>query len=329
MSQTDDNPTLGLVADVGGTNIRLALATADGLAELRCFRCADFISLEAVIRHYLESVAKTPDYGCIAIAGPISGDRFQMTNLGWSSSIRSLESSLGLARLWVINDYTAIAMSLPSLGGDQLLTLRRGEANGQAPMMVCGPGTGLGAAQLVPVKGRYHPVSGEGGHVDFAPVTPRQQQLHQVLARRFGHVSVEQLLSGPGLENIYQALVVLTPDASVATTLPASEITDGFIEQKCTLCIEAVNLFCQVLAQAMANMALTTGALGGMYIAGGIMPRLVNYLDIARFGEDFINKGRFRQYLAAIPVYLVTEPQPGLIGAAAYLRQEIEESENE
>ena len=329
MSQTENDSVLGLVADVGGTNVRLALATADGLAELRCFRCADFASLEAVIRHYLDSIAQTPDYGCLAIAGPVSGDRFQMTNLGWSSSVKALETSLGLGRVWLINDYAAIAMSLPGLGGDQLVTLRRGEANRRAPMMVCGPGTGLGAAQLVPVKGRYHPISGEGGHVDFAPVTPRQRQICSVLVDRFGHVSVEQLLSGPGLENIYQALVALTPDAAVATSLPASEITDGFIEQKCALCVEAVDLFCQVLAQTMANMALTAGALGGMYIAGGIVPRLVNYLDQAKFGEDFINKGRFRHYLATIPVYLVTEAQPGLLGAAAYLRQEIEESRDE
>lgn len=308
-----------LVADLGGTNIRLAMVTEQRLSHLSCYKCADFESLEAVIRCYTETHQLQVTNACIGIAGPVSGDSVKMTNLGWEISISELQASLGLAHLSFINDYTAIAMSLPELDQAQLHTLSGGSVEPDAPRVVCGPGTGLGLAQLVRVNGQYGCISGEGGHVEFAPNNRRQLALLGVLMDRFAHVSIERLLSGSGLENIYQGLALL--EQRDVAPLQASEITRAYIEKECPLCVETVELFLQVLAQFLGNLALTSGAYGGVYIAGGIMPRLVDHLSTEQFMADFLNKGRFADYLSPMPVFLITEDQPGLIGAAAYLKQ--------
>ncbi|NRA60878.1 MAG: glucokinase [Psychrobium sp.] len=315
---------INLVADVGGTNIRLALiydhkASHKKTEHVECFKCADFTSLQSVVKHYLSDKKLTINAACFAIAGPVVGETLTMTNLGWSFSVASLKQALDIDTVHFINDYTAIAMSLPQLSGAQLIEIHAGEVDEKAPRIICGPGTGLGLAQLINVNGRFECISGEGGHVEFSPVNARQCQLLENLMAKFEHVSVERLLSGQGIVNIYQSLAFI--DGLDAQSYDASQISQGFINRSDPLCIETIELFYQILANFLGNMVLFSGAFGGVYIGGGIMPRLIEYIDKELFIKAYSHKGRFSDYVLKAPIYLITESQPGLIGAAVYLQQ--------
>lgn len=311
---------VNLIADVGGTNIRLATVSNDIIGNIECFKCADFESLEAVTAHYIKCNKLTIDSACFGIAGPVVGDVLTMTNLGWSFSSKSVQDALNINKVHFINDYTAIAMSLASLGNDQLTTIHAGQQDVDAPRVVCGPGTGLGVAQLVKVNGFYQCISGEGGHSDFAPTDLRQLKLLESLMTKFERVSVERLLSGQGIVNIYQSLASI--DNIDAQAFDASQISLSYIKKNDPLCIETMEIFYKVLAQYLGNMVLTSGAFGGVYIAGGIIPRIIDVLDKQDFVNAFSRKGRFTNYALTAPIYLITEPQPGLIGAKVYLTQQ-------
>ncbi|MCL1125273.1 glucokinase [Shewanella surugensis] len=311
-----------LVADVGGTNIRIAIAYKSELNHIETYKCAEFSSLEAAINHYIEQNQLTVNKACICIAGAVNDEEIKMTNMDWRFSAHSIEKRCAINKVHLINDYHAIAMSLPHLSSTQLITMSKRKGQAHAPKMVCGPGTGLGIAQLVPIGEQYHCISGEGGHIAFAPTT--EQQMH-VLAYLFGQhkrVSIERLLSGQGIVNIYQAL------AAQASQHPqpfdAKDITDAFINQADTLCVESVTLFLEILAQFLGDLVLMNGAFGGVYISGGIMPRIIEHVDLEQFNQCYTHKGRFKEYVDQAPLYLITEPQPGLIGAAAYLYQSID-----
>lgn len=309
-----------LIADVGGTNIRLAAIHNQQITHLECFKCAEFDSLESVVAHYVELHKLDVNDACFGIAGPVVGDVFTMTNLGWSFSIDSVKQALSFNQVHFINDYTAIAMSLASLDDSQLTTIHAGQPNEDAPRIVCGPGTGLGVAQLVKVNGFLQCISGEGGHSDFAPTDYRQLKLLENLMAKFEHVSIERLLSGQGIVNIYQSLAFI--DGNDAQAFDASQISQAYIKQSDPLCIETMEIFYKALAQYLGNMVLTSGAFGGVYIAGGIMPRIIDVLDIQSFIDAFSRKGRFSEYALTAPIYLITEPQPGLLGAQVYLKQQ-------
>lgn len=311
---------VNLIADVGGTNIRLATVTNNVIGNIECFKCADFESLEAVTAHYIKNNSLDIDSACFGIAGPVVGDILTMTNLGWSFSSKSVQDALSINKVHFINDYTAIAMSLASLGDNQLTTIHAGQQDVDAPRVVCGPGTGLGVAQLVKVNGFYQCISGEGGHTDFAPTDLRQLKLLESLMAKFERVSVERLLSGQGIVNIYQSLASI--DNIDAQAFDASQISLAYIKKNDLLCIETMEIFYKVLAQYLGNMVLTSGAFGGVYIAGGIIPRIIDVLDIKDFVNAFSRKGRFTNYALTAPIYLITEPQPGLIGANVYLTQQ-------
>lgn len=309
-----------LIADVGGTNIRLALLDGEQQLSIECFKCSDFASLEQVVVHYLEDKRdiEVAD-ACFGIAGPVHGQEFTMTNLGWTFSVASLKAAIGLKNVYFINDYTAISMSIVELSADDLLPIHPVDADQDAPRIICGPGTGLGMAQLIKVDNFYECISGEGGHADFAPNNLRQLKVLEALMTTFGHVSIERLLSGQGIVNIYQALAQV--DGLVAKGYEASEISQRFIEQSDAVCVETIELFCDVLAQVLGNMVVTSGAFGGVYIAGGIMPRIIEHIDTERFIQAYSNKGRFNSYVLNAPIYLITQAQPGLLGAAVYLSQ--------
>ncbi|MGB1296669.1 MAG: glucokinase [Psychrobium sp.] len=311
---------VNLIADVGGTNIRLAAIDNGEITQLECFKCAEFDSLESVVAHYVEKNSLTVNDACFGIAGPVVGEVLTMTNLGWSFSKESVEKALGFNQVHFINDYTAIAMSLASLNEQQLTTIHKGEYQEAAPRIVCGPGTGLGVAQLINVNGYYHCVSGEGGHADFAPTNSRQLKLLENLMAKFEHVSIERLLSGQGIVNIYQSLAFI--DGIDAQAFDASQISQAYIKKSDLLCVETMEIFSDVLAQYLGNMVLTSGAFGGVYIAGGIMPRIIDVLDKKAFTHAFSSKGRFSDYALKAPIHLITEPQPGLIGAQVYLSQQ-------
>ncbi len=312
---------MDLIADVGGTNIRLALLDGNNQYDVECFKCNDFESLEAVVAHYLDDKEQvTVSDACFGVAGPVHGEVFTMTNLGWTFSAQSLKAKIGFDNVYFINDYTAISMSIPLLTHSDLSVIHPAKSEEAAPRIICGPGTGLGVAQLIKVGDFYECISGEGGHGEFAPNNLRQLKVLEALMVKFEHVSAERLLSGQGIVNIYQSLAAI--ENIEPQQFDASQISARYINGSDPLCIEAMELFCDVLAQFLGNMVLNSGAFGGVYIAGGILPRIIDYIDTERFISAYSKKGRFKNYVLNAPIYLITQEQPGLIGACVYLNQE-------
>ncbi|NTS76972.1 glucokinase [Catenovulum sp. SM1970] len=316
---------INLIADIGGTNIRIArLSQANtDFSAIRTYAVADFEKFEGAIAQYQsdEGIAQL-DHVCIAIACPVNGDVVSMTNHSWSFSITDVQQKLNLKSFLVINDFTAQAMALPFLSNENKIQVGGEQADTTKPMVVYGPGTGLGVAHLVNTGKGYMPLPGEGGHVTFAPIGELEQQINQVLADLYAHVSVERLVSGPGLYAIYQAICKIKKVDAIYHT-PAS-VCQAALEGNDEYSKLALNTFCEVMGSLGGNLALNIGAYGGVFIAGGIVPRFIEFLKASDFRKRFEEKGRFKDYLSPIPVYVVTEEQPGLLGAAAYLAQNIE-----
>ncbi len=318
--------TIKLVADIGGTNIRLAIVEpSNKLANIEVFQCADFPSLEAVIRSYLEQYHYNPAdvSACLGIACPVEQDEIVMTNMPWKFSKSALKANLTLNRLWLINDYTAIAHAIPLLSDQQKVKIGGGKVEQHKPISICGPGTGLGVANMAYDGQKWLCLSGEGGHVDFAPIDAQEQQILTFLMQKFSHVSYEQLLSGMGIEQIYQALVHIKQlDLPVLT---AEQISTKAIENSCSICKETLDQFCRVLGSFAGNLALTLASFGGVYIAGGIVPRFIDYLKSSEFRVRFEQKGRLTALNQNIATFVITEQQPGLLGASAYISQKMTE----
>lgn len=310
-----------LVGDIGGTYARFALGLAGQRPGVpRRFACADYEGPEEAIRAFLADMDGSPAAAAIAVAAPVTGDAITMTNHPWRFSVERLRAGLGLARLEVVNDFTAIALALPRLGPDDLDKLGGGEPAAGAAMAVLGPGTGLGVSGLIPGGGGWAAISGEGGHVDAAPWPGREAAVVERLRRRFGHVSRERLLSGPGLVSIYLSLAEIEGRPPTATPLPAD--VAAWAQEGDALAGEAAGMFSAMLGAAAGDLALTLGARGGVFIAGGVVPGLGAAFDRDAFRRRFAAKGRFAAYLEAIPSYLVTGPNPALIGLAALLDQD-------
>ena len=312
-----------LVGDIGGTNARFGLVSPDGaVLHSGIFAAADFADIAAALRSYLEQRGELPmpRTGALAIAAAITGDHIRMTNHPWSFSVAALRDELGLERLIAINDFTAVALSLPRLSPADRLPVGGGEPVAGTPIAVLGPGSGLGASGLVPTSSGWRALTGEGGHQTMAPASERENGVLQVMRRHFDHVSAERVLSGPGLVNLYNSLAAL--DGVPAAQYTAAQITDPETASRDTLCQEATAMFCAMLGTVAGNLALTLGAQGGVYIAGGIVPRLGARFVESAFRERFEAKGRMRTYLAAIPCYVVTHPLPAFLGCAAALAAE-------
>jgi len=324
--------TVNLIADIGGTNIRIALVDAsveENFTNTETFRCADFASLTDVLSAYItnnnlsDSIINT----CLAIACPTDNDIISMTNLPWSFSQKALKAALKLSTLKFINDYTAIAMAIPLLTDDQKVKVGGGEALANYPIAVCGPGTGLGVAHLVPIsvsgKNQWHCFSGEGGHVDFAAIDEVDLKILTYLNTIKKRVSYEQLLSGYGLEQIYQALLPTNDSekSSHISKLSAQDISTKALANSCDVCVQSLSHFCKVLGSFSGNLALTMNTQGGVYIAGGIVPRFIDFLQQSDFRARFEAKGRLSSIPQQTPTYVITAKQPGLLGAAAYLLQ--------
>ena len=312
-----------LLADIGGTNARFAWQAAAGapIEDQITLPCADHVSIEAAIRAYFERIDRPRPQSCaIAIANPVHGDRVQMTNHHWSFSISALRQALGFARLELLNDFTALALALPGLGADQLHQVGGGQALPGAAIGLLGPGTGLGVSGLVPDgRGGWVPLQGEGGHVSLAPVTPREQLVVEFLTQRYGHASAERAVSGMGLVDIHTALCladgVLPPEG-----WSAAQVSAAALSGQQARCAEALSMLCAWLGSVAGNLALTLGAKGGVYIGGGIVPRLGEWFDHSPFRARFEAKGRFQSYLAEIPVWVIHASQsPALAGAAKAL----------
>jgi glucokinase len=311
-----------LVGDIGGTNARFGLVEPDGsLLHSSVLADADYRGLGEAIEAYLAERGglPRPRQAAIAVASPIAGDAVRMTNHNWAFSISELRSRLGFERLEVINDFTAQALALPHLGPGDKIAVGGGEAQPSTPIGVLGPGSGLGVSGLIPVGQRWVPLSGEGGHATMAPVTERESAALAAMRRHFDHVSAERVLSGPGLLNLYNALAEI--DGVLARQYTAAQITDVQVGNEDGLCRETAEMFCAMLGTVAGNLALILGAKGGVYIAGGIVPRLGARFAASRFRERFEAKGRFREYLAAIPTFVVTHKLPAFLGCAAALRE--------
>ncbi|CAG9296532.1 glucokinase [Celerinatantimonas diazotrophica] len=313
----------GLIADVGGTNIRLGVIDYQSgeIRHIIKYRCSEFPGIEDAIRSYLNEVDEKLQEACIAIACPTGGDWIAMTNHSWAFSRSETKRNLGLESFNVINDFTANAMSIPTLSDKQKIQIGGGPADPLSPISVYGPGTGLGVAHLVNHQGRYIPISCEGGHADFSPISELEVELLSFLKGRFGRVSNERILSGPGLANIYEALCHIHQQP-VQQYQPADVSAKGLSGED-SVCRQALAMFCQMMGSFGGNLALTLGAFGGVYIAGGVVGNFVDYFIASDFRNRFEEKGRFSRYCGKIPVYLITAEQPGLQGAAAYLRQEL------
>jgi len=322
---TEKRKVVNLVADIGGTNIRLAIAqkvVKERITDISTFHCADFNNLSDVISLYIKTkkLSNHVINACLAIACPVDNDLITMTNLTWEFSKKSLKHDLSLNNLTFINDYTAIAMAIPFLNDNQKIKIGGGEEMAKKPIAVCGPGTGLGVAHLVPVNNQWHCFSGEGGHADFAAVDELDIKILQQLQKCKQRVSYEQLLSGYGLEQIYQALCSINNQA--IGTLSAKEISNRALQKICPVSQQALSQFCKILGSFAGNLALTMNTSGGVYIAGGIIPRFINYLQNSDFRERFEAKGRLSDITKQTPTYVITEQQPGLLGAAAYILQQ-------
>lgn len=331
-----------LLADVGGTNVRFAwqaraaagtpgaavdanvVATADApLTDIAVYPCAQHDSLQAAIAHYLHTHNKpNPQWCAIGMANPVLHDEVRMTNLHWSFSIAGLARQLGVERLRVINDFTALALALPALASSDLRRIGGGAPVHGGTMALLGPGTGLGVSGLVQgPHGQYLPVSGEGGHVSLSAHESQESAVVQWLMQRFGHASAERALSGPGLRNLYQAICEIA-GTSVNPYTPA-DVMQRAQAASDPACVQALALFCSFLGSVAGNLALTLGSTGGVYVGGGMAPRITTQLSASLFRVRFEGKGRFAGYLQAIPTFVIDSAVPAaLLGAARALASE-------
>ncbi len=323
---TTDAPTKAmttprLLADIGATNARFALLFPGRSmpTELAVLPCRDHASLLDAICSYLAQHTLVAPRSCaIGIATPVLGDRISMTNHPWSFSIRELQAALALERLVVINDFTALALALPLLRESDLRPIGRGQARPGAPVAVLGPGTGLGVSGLIPHGAALVPLVCEGGHVTLAATDAAEEAVIARLRQRFGHASAERALSGPGLVNLYWACCEVAGRAP--QELEPDQVTQLALADQDPLCRRAVEMFFALLGTTAGNLALTLGALGGVYIGGGIVSRLGSMIEHSQFRARFEAKGRYADYMRAIPTWVIEAVfPPALLGAARAL----------
>lgn len=317
-----------LLCDIGGTNARLAWQRTLGapLENIRVLKCMDYATLEDAITSYLASSRGDHPHACaIAIASPIVGDEVAMTNHGWAFSITKLRGSLGLTRLEVLNDFTALALALPSLTADQLRQVGRGTRAPGAAIGLIGPGTGLGISGLVPAGpvGRYLPLPSQGGHATLAAQSEEEFRVVEFLQRRHGHASVERAVSGRGLVDLYDALGEIEACAFHTTCDPADVVAMATSDPS-GLAGRAVNMFCAFLGGAAGDLALYLCAKGGVFIGGGVVPHLGTLFEQSPFRQRFEDKGCMRAYVEDIATFVVDTPvSPALTGASIALDQTV------
>lgn len=305
---------MDLIADIGATHSRCALLDHEGaILAPETFNNSEYGGIEALLQAYIARRRESdrPTRAAIAIAAPIIGDHIEMTNLAWSFSQISLQVGLGVRRLEVINDFEAMAWSLLNLDLEKAQQIGRGEITENATRAALGPGSGLGVSALVPHADGWAAISGEGGHVTLAATTEEEQEIIAVLRERFGHCSAERVLSGPGIVNLYHALAELA-----GRGIPKVEPDDvtSLAAKGEPLAASAMDMFFRFLGTVAADLAITLGAQGGVYLTGGIIPQIIRQLADSEFRNRFESKGRYRGYMTAIPTYVITEPVPAFPG---------------
>lgn len=316
------------VADVGGTNIRLALLENGRIAKIEKYLCTEFNTIGDAILHFQKNnIESTFSAGCIAIACPVNDDMVKMTNHSWVFSKTALKSQLGLEELYVINDFTAVAHSLPTLNHNQVVQIGEGHAKEHGNIAVFGPGTGLGVEHLTWTSSGWQTLDGEGGHVDFAPVDETDVIVWRHIQQKLGRVSAEEVLSGRGIVNIYDALCYHHKIAP-ALSQP-SEVTKAGLAHSDDMASLAIAQFCKVMGSFAGNLALNLCTTGGIFIGGGVVSHLGEYFLASEFRQRFEAKGDFAGYVKNIPTYLINEPDHGLLGALAYLTQHTQRTHDE
>jgi glucokinase len=311
-----------LIGDIGATNARFALVDGEGhIARTRVLACDDYATIDDALAAYLgkDRQELALQEAALAVASPVTGDAITLTNHPWSFTVSGLRHDFALDRLLVVNDFTANALAMPYIPSSERLAVGGGTPVPDAPIGVLGPGSGLGVSGLVPTSTGWVPLRSEGGHATMAPADERETVVLDRMRRRFDHVSAERVLSGPGLVNLYNILAEI--EGVPAAPFTPAQIADSRIGESDPLAREALAMFCAMLGTAAGNLALILGARGGIYIAGGIVPRLGASFAETRFRQRFEAKGRFQPYLAAIPTYVVTHPIPAFLGLVALLDQ--------
>jgi glucokinase len=310
-----------LLADIGGTNARFALARDGELQHTARVLVADYLGPLEAIRDFLDEAQPeaAPRRAALAFAGPVAAGRAQLTNGSWRVSASGLRRLLDMESVSLVNDFAALAWALPKLGGQDVVQLGGGKATRGEPAIVIGPGTGLGVAGYIPERRRAVVLASEGGHTTLAPADARESALLDHLRERFSHVSSERVLSGPGLENLFQAIAAV--EGTAMPPRQAAEIIAEALSGGCRLSLATLDCFCAMLGTTAGNLALTFGARGGVYMAGGILPRFVKFLAASDFRDRFEAKGRFESYLAPIPVYVIVHPDPAFVGLAALVAE--------
>ena len=308
-----------LVGDIGATNARFALVDPGGaIIKPRALPCDNYPTIADAIAEYLgDAGGAPPQRALFAIAAPASGDVVRMTNHPWSFSISELRDALKMRSVRIVNDFHAAAAAIPHLKDDDRVQVGPGEPVAGGPVGVLGPGSGLGVSSLITTSQGPLAIPGEGGHVTMAPADAREGQVLDIMRERFDHVSAERLLSGPGLVNIYNVLCELSHVPAAGLTAP--QITDPKSAEDYPCAKETTDMFCAMFGTIAGNLALTLGARGGIYIAGGIIPKLGDRFANSSFRERFEAKGRFSSYLSQIPTYVVIQPYAALLGASKLL----------
>ncbi len=321
-----------LAGDIGGTNTRLQILECEPgrcrTVRDRRFESGSYGGLPAILREFVKQEGgRTVEGVCLGIAGPVresaAGQSVKVTNLPWEIHSQELSREFGFPRLRLINDFQAIGYGIEALGEEDLVVLQQGEPDARAPRAVIGAGTGLGQGILLWQQDHYAPVATEGGHVDFGPTNELQIELARFLLKELGRASYELIVSGHGLVQLYDFLKTrgeMPESPAVAEAMKrgdaAAAITEAALEHDDALSNQALNLFVDIYGAQAGNLALAAGARGGIYVAGGIAPKILARLTDGRFMRAFLNKGKMSPYVAAVPVCVVTNPDVGLIGAA-------------
>lgn len=328
MRAPDTSPTYPdgarLLADVGTANVCFALETApERYAAVELLPCSAHASLEDAVRSFLADQGRpTIHHAAFSLPNPIAGDHVQLTNHPWSFSVEAMRRSLDLKTLLVVNDYSALAMGLTRLDADGRIKVGGGEAVPGGVQGVIGPGSGLGVSALVPVQARYVALASEGGHASYAPQDDDEACVVALARERHGHVSGERLISGPGLELIHEALARAAGHRPMLRSAPEISALATAAEP-CPIARRALEVFCAMLGTVAGNLALTLGAVGGIYIGGGIVPQILPFFERSAFRQRFEHKGRFTAWLAAIPTWVVVAPRSALRGVSAFLENHL------
>ncbi|MFL0799684.1 MAG: glucokinase [Agarilytica sp.] len=314
-----------LVADIGGTNARFAtvIGTDDSgqyiFSQQQHYLCDEFADFTQVISEYLHCLDVKPHFACIAVAGPVNNGQVAMTNQNWLIQESDISTEFGFKAFSILNDFEALSLSLNHLHDNDLSVICAAKPISNKVKSVIGAGTGLGVAALVTTENTVLSLPSEGGHVAFAPYTEREKELLDIMQIEKDYVSAEDILSGEGLRNIYQSLLRL--DKMADHDISAAAISELAVKERDPHAQESLSIFCAVLGSVAGDAVLTYGAKGGLYLGGGILPKIEDFFHHSDFIERFKNKGKMSCYLKDVPIFLINHDHPTLLGAAQHLEQ--------